>query len=63
MVFLVGPGDCADEPCDAFVVEETERGFQCRVEVPAPYTSEPMCLGLFDLPPAGEEVEHRIFSF
>ncbi|NXK67717.1 ASCC1 protein, partial [Sylvietta virens] len=36
VVFLVGPGDCADEPSDAFVVEETERGFQCRVEVPSP---------------------------
>lgn len=34
--FLAGPGDCADEPCDAFVVEETEKGFQCRVEVPSP---------------------------
>ncbi|KAM6346815.1 activating signal cointegrator 1 complex subunit 1 isoform 3-T3 [Alca torda] len=33
---LPGPGDCADEPCDAFVVEETEKGFQCRVEVPSP---------------------------
>ncbi|OXB63849.1 hypothetical protein ASZ78_004144 [Callipepla squamata] len=34
--FYTGPGDCADEPCDAFVVEETEKGFQCRVEVPSP---------------------------
>ncbi|NXL86303.1 ASCC1 protein, partial [Alectura lathami] len=34
--FYAGPGDCADEPCDAFVVEETEKGFQCRVEVPSP---------------------------
>uniref|UniRef100_A0A8C8EFA7 Activating signal cointegrator 1 complex subunit 1 n=1 Tax=Otus sunia TaxID=257818 RepID=A0A8C8EFA7_9STRI len=34
--FCAGPGDCADEPCDAFVVEETEKGFQCRVEVPSP---------------------------
>ncbi|XP_071605060.1 activating signal cointegrator 1 complex subunit 1 isoform X1 [Heliangelus exortis] len=34
--FCAGPTDCADEPCDAFVVEETERGFQCRVEVPSP---------------------------
>lgn len=34
--FCAGPGDCADEPCDAFVVEETERGFQCRLEVPSP---------------------------
>ncbi|NXO69087.1 ASCC1 protein, partial [Phainopepla nitens] len=34
--FYTGPGDGADEPCDAFVVEETERGFQCRVEVPSP---------------------------
>ncbi|XP_048167753.1 activating signal cointegrator 1 complex subunit 1 isoform X1 [Corvus hawaiiensis] len=34
--FCAGPGDCADEPCGAFVVEETERGFQCRVEVPSP---------------------------
>ncbi|XP_067996446.1 activating signal cointegrator 1 complex subunit 1 isoform X3 [Melanerpes formicivorus] len=32
----VSPGDCSDEPCDAFVVEETEKGFQCRVEVPSP---------------------------
>ncbi|NXA05845.1 ASCC1 protein, partial [Sapayoa aenigma] len=33
-----GLGDCADDPdpCDAVVVEETERGFQCRVEVPSP---------------------------
>lgn len=36
LLFLVGPSDCADEPCDAFVVEETEKGFQCRVEVPSP---------------------------
>nr|XP_027316044.2 LOW QUALITY PROTEIN: activating signal cointegrator 1 complex subunit 1 [Anas platyrhynchos] len=34
--YAAGPGDCADEPCDAFVVEETEKGFQCRVEVPSP---------------------------
>ncbi|NXU54429.1 ASCC1 protein, partial [Turnix velox] len=34
--FSAGPGDCSDEPCDAFVVEETERGFRCRVEVPSP---------------------------
>ncbi|XP_009097093.1 activating signal cointegrator 1 complex subunit 1 [Serinus canaria] len=34
--FCAGPGECADEPCDAFVVEETERGFQCRLEVPSP---------------------------
>lgn len=30
---------------------------------PAPCTSEPVCFSLFDLPPAGEEVEHRIFIF
>ncbi|XP_065699391.1 activating signal cointegrator 1 complex subunit 1 isoform X1 [Patagioenas fasciata] len=35
--FFAGPGDCADEPCDTFVVEETENGFQCRVEVPSPF--------------------------
>ncbi|NXI56783.1 ASCC1 protein, partial [Chloroceryle aenea] len=35
--FCAGPGDCVDEPCDAFVVEETEKGFQCRVEVPSPF--------------------------
>ncbi|NXY08543.1 ASCC1 protein, partial [Pteruthius melanotis] len=34
--FCAGPGDCADEPCDAFVVEKTQRGFQCWVEVPSP---------------------------
>ncbi|XP_064285896.1 activating signal cointegrator 1 complex subunit 1 isoform X2 [Passer domesticus] len=34
--FYAGPGECADEPCDAFGVEETERGFQCRLEVPSP---------------------------
>uniref|UniRef100_A0A8V0ZL86 Activating signal cointegrator 1 complex subunit 1 n=2 Tax=Gallus gallus TaxID=9031 RepID=A0A8V0ZL86_CHICK len=34
--FYTGPSDCADEPCDAFVVEETDKGFQCRVEVPSP---------------------------
>ncbi|NXF06458.1 ASCC1 protein, partial [Smithornis capensis] len=34
--FCAGPGDCADDPCDAAVVEETEQGFQCRVEVPSP---------------------------
>ncbi|XP_063262332.1 activating signal cointegrator 1 complex subunit 1 [Prinia subflava] len=33
--FCAGPGDCADEAGDAFAVEETERGFQCRVEVPS----------------------------
>uniref|UniRef100_A0A8C5JI92 Activating signal cointegrator 1 complex subunit 1 n=1 Tax=Junco hyemalis TaxID=40217 RepID=A0A8C5JI92_JUNHY len=34
--FCAGPGEGADEPCDAFVVEETERGFQSRLEVPSP---------------------------
>ncbi|KAM7169729.1 activating signal cointegrator 1 complex subunit 1 isoform 1-T3 [Macrochelys suwanniensis] len=34
--FYAGPGDLTDEPCDAFMVEETERGFQCAVEVPSP---------------------------
>ncbi|XP_010290140.1 PREDICTED: activating signal cointegrator 1 complex subunit 1 [Phaethon lepturus] len=34
--FCAGPSDCTDEPCDVFVVEETEKGFQCRVEVPSP---------------------------
>ncbi|XP_039926599.1 activating signal cointegrator 1 complex subunit 1 isoform X3 [Hirundo rustica] len=34
--FYAGRGDCMDEPGDAFVVEETERGFRCRVEVPSP---------------------------
>ncbi|XP_062989057.1 activating signal cointegrator 1 complex subunit 1 isoform X1 [Elgaria multicarinata webbii] len=34
--FYAGPGDIADEPCDAFVVEETERGYQCAVDVPSP---------------------------
>ncbi|NXT09012.1 ASCC1 protein, partial [Prunella fulvescens] len=34
--FYAGPGECADEPCDAFEVEETERGFQCRLQVPSP---------------------------
>lgn len=34
--FLLGPSDCADEPCDAFVVEETGKGFQCKVDVPSP---------------------------
>ncbi|XP_054687232.1 activating signal cointegrator 1 complex subunit 1 isoform X2 [Grus americana] len=34
--FCAGPGDCTDEPCDAFVVEETEKGFQCRAEIPSP---------------------------
>lgn len=34
--FCAGPSECADEPCDAFVVEETERGFQSRLEVPSP---------------------------
>ncbi|XP_053163479.1 activating signal cointegrator 1 complex subunit 1 isoform X2 [Hemicordylus capensis] len=33
---MTGPGDGADEPCDAFVVEETERGYQCAVDVPSP---------------------------
>ncbi|XP_043407461.1 activating signal cointegrator 1 complex subunit 1 isoform X3 [Chelonia mydas] len=33
--FYAGPGDLTDEPCDAFLVEETERGFQCAVEVPS----------------------------
>ncbi|CAM2117545.1 activating signal cointegrator 1 complex subunit 1 isoform X1 [Caretta caretta] len=33
--FYAGPGDPTDEPCDAFLVEETERGFQCAVEVPS----------------------------
>lgn len=35
-VFFLGPVDGADEPCDAFVVEETERGYQCAVDVPSP---------------------------
>ncbi|XP_039402185.1 activating signal cointegrator 1 complex subunit 1 isoform X2 [Mauremys reevesii] len=34
--FYAGLGDPTDEPCDAFMVEETERGFQCAVEVPSP---------------------------
>uniref|UniRef100_A0A670I967 Activating signal cointegrator 1 complex subunit 1 n=2 Tax=Podarcis muralis TaxID=64176 RepID=A0A670I967_PODMU len=34
--FYAGPEDCADEPCDAFVVEETERGYQCAVDIPSP---------------------------
>ncbi|XP_040983091.1 activating signal cointegrator 1 complex subunit 1 isoform X1 [Aquila chrysaetos chrysaetos] len=34
--FCAGPSDCADEPCDAFVVEETGKGFQCKVDVPSP---------------------------
>ncbi|XP_032639209.1 activating signal cointegrator 1 complex subunit 1 isoform X2 [Chelonoidis abingdonii] len=34
--FCAGPEDPTDEPCDAFMVEETERGFQCTVEVPSP---------------------------
>uniref|UniRef100_A0A8C4Y2U1 Activating signal cointegrator 1 complex subunit 1 n=1 Tax=Gopherus evgoodei TaxID=1825980 RepID=A0A8C4Y2U1_9SAUR len=33
--YFIGPGDPTDEPCDAFMVEETERGFQCTVEVPS----------------------------
>ncbi|XP_061491277.1 activating signal cointegrator 1 complex subunit 1 [Rhineura floridana] len=34
--FWEGPGDGADEPCDAFVVKETERGYQCAVDIPSP---------------------------
>ncbi|XP_033004999.1 activating signal cointegrator 1 complex subunit 1 [Lacerta agilis] len=34
--FYAGPEDCADEPCDAFVVEETQRGYQCAVDIPSP---------------------------
>ncbi|XP_054838908.1 activating signal cointegrator 1 complex subunit 1 isoform X2 [Eublepharis macularius] len=33
---LKGPGDGADEPCDAFVIEESERGYRCAVDVPSP---------------------------
>uniref|UniRef100_A0ACB8F8B4 Uncharacterized protein n=1 Tax=Sphaerodactylus townsendi TaxID=933632 RepID=A0ACB8F8B4_9SAUR len=31
-----GLGDGTDEPCDAFVIEETERGYRCAVDVPSP---------------------------
>ncbi|KAF7247401.1 Activating signal cointegrator 1 complex subunit 1 [Varanus komodoensis] len=34
--FCAGVGDGTDEPCDAFVVEETERGYQCAVAIPSP---------------------------
>uniref|UniRef100_A0A8C8RIA8 Activating signal cointegrator 1 complex subunit 1 n=1 Tax=Pelusios castaneus TaxID=367368 RepID=A0A8C8RIA8_9SAUR len=33
--FYAGSGDPRDEPYDAFLVEETEKGFQCAVEVPS----------------------------
>ncbi|KAG8435143.1 hypothetical protein GDO86_013191 [Hymenochirus boettgeri] len=26
---------CLDEPCDDFIVEETERGFQCTIDLPS----------------------------
>uniref|UniRef100_A0A8C5SM25 K Homology domain-containing protein n=1 Tax=Laticauda laticaudata TaxID=8630 RepID=A0A8C5SM25_LATLA len=29
-------GDGSDEPCDAFAVEETERGYQCAMDIPSP---------------------------
>ncbi|XP_077206567.1 activating signal cointegrator 1 complex subunit 1 isoform X2 [Paroedura picta] len=34
--FYADLGDGADEPCDAFVIEETERGYRCAVDVPSP---------------------------
>ncbi|XP_015263171.1 PREDICTED: activating signal cointegrator 1 complex subunit 1 isoform X3 [Gekko japonicus] len=34
--FYAGLGDGADEPCDAFVIEETERGYRCAFDVPSP---------------------------
>ncbi|KAM3835655.1 activating signal cointegrator 1 complex subunit 1 isoform 2-T2 [Vipera latastei] len=34
--FNTGLGDDSDEPCDAFVVEETERGYQCAMAIPSP---------------------------
>nr|XP_056705979.1 activating signal cointegrator 1 complex subunit 1 [Euleptes europaea] len=34
--FCAGIRDGADEPCDAFVIEETERGYRCAVDVPSP---------------------------
>lgn len=34
--FSSGPVDGADESCDAFLVEETERGYQCVLDVPSP---------------------------
>ncbi|KAJ7324217.1 hypothetical protein JRQ81_017237 [Phrynocephalus forsythii] len=33
--FCTVPDDGADEPCDAFVVEQTERGYQCTVDIPS----------------------------
>uniref|UniRef100_A0A8D0C6K8 Activating signal cointegrator 1 complex subunit 1 n=1 Tax=Salvator merianae TaxID=96440 RepID=A0A8D0C6K8_SALMN len=33
--FYAGLADGADEPCDTFVVEETERGYQCTVNAPS----------------------------
>ncbi|KAG8135330.1 putative Activating signal cointegrator 1 complex subunit 1-like protein [Naja naja] len=34
--FNTGLEDGSDEPCDAFAVEETERGYQCAMDVPSP---------------------------
>ncbi|XP_066477792.1 activating signal cointegrator 1 complex subunit 1 isoform X1 [Tiliqua scincoides] len=34
-ISLAGPMDGVDEPCDAFLVDETERGYQCAVDVPS----------------------------
>ncbi|KAM6441918.1 activating signal cointegrator 1 complex subunit 1 isoform 2-T2 [Liasis olivaceus] len=34
--FNTGLGDGSDEPCDPFVVEETERGYQCTMDIPSP---------------------------
>uniref|UniRef100_A0A8C5WWU6 K Homology domain-containing protein n=1 Tax=Laticauda laticaudata TaxID=8630 RepID=A0A8C5WWU6_LATLA len=34
--FNTGLGDGSDEPCDAFAVEETERGYQCAMDIPSP---------------------------
>ncbi|XP_060624809.2 activating signal cointegrator 1 complex subunit 1 [Anolis sagrei] len=34
--FYAAPGDAADEPCDAFMIEETERGYRCAMDIPSP---------------------------
>ncbi|XP_053306043.1 activating signal cointegrator 1 complex subunit 1 [Spea bombifrons] len=34
--FYREPMQCLDEPCDDITVEETEKGFQCRLELPSP---------------------------
>lgn len=33
--FYIGSEQCIDEPCDDYVIQETEKGFQCSINLPS----------------------------